>query len=173
MTTEAPPIDLSSIFRLDGRVAIVTGASGGLGERFARVLHAAGATVVVAARRADRLDALVDELGDRALAITCDVSDDAATQALVDRTLEAYGTIDVLLNNAGLGGPVPAEQMEIADFRAQVDVNLVGLFALSQQAGRHMLSVGSGSIINIASILGMVAASPIKQAAYCATKGPS
>ena len=171
MTTEAPPIDLSSIFRLDGRVAIVTGASGGLGERFARVLHAAGATVVVAARRADRLDALVDELGDRALAITCDVSDDAATQALVDRTLEAYGTIDVLLNNAGLGGPVPAEQMEIADFRAQVDVNLVGLFALSQQAGRHMLSVGSGSIINIASILGMVAASPIKQAAYCATKG--
>ena len=162
---------LSQLFRLDGRTAIVTGASAGLGDRFARVLHAAGANVVVAARRADRLDALVDQLGDRAIAVACDVAYDASTQALVDRTMEEHGCIDVLVNNAGTGGPMPAETASIADFRAQVDVNLVGLFALCQQAGRHMLAAGSGSIVNIASILGLVAATPIKQAAYCATKG--
>ena len=170
-TAAATDIDLPGLFDLHGRVAIVTGASGGLGERFARVLHAAGASVVGAARRVDRLEALVAELGDRALAVECDVSDETATQALVDRTTSEHGRLDVLVNNAGVGGPTPAAQMALSDFRAQVDVNLVGLFALSQQAARQMIAAGSGSIVNIASILGLVAASPIKQAAYCATKG--
>ncbi|MBV8693830.1 MAG: SDR family NAD(P)-dependent oxidoreductase, partial [Actinobacteria bacterium] len=88
-------------FRLDGRTAIVTGASSGLGARFARVLAAAGADVVLAARRADRIEALAKELD--GLAVTCDVSDDAQCQALVDATVDRYGRVDVLVNNAGIG----------------------------------------------------------------------
>jgi NAD(P)-dependent dehydrogenase (short-subunit alcohol dehydrogenase family) len=163
--------DPTTLFRLDGRVVIITGASSGLGDRFARVVSAAGAQVVVAARRIDRLEALVGELGGDALAVECDVADEAATQALVDRTVERFGRVDVLVNNAGIGGPMPAETMALDDFRQMTDVNLIGLFALSQQVGRVMLEARSGSIVNIASILGLVASSPIKQAAYCATKG--
>ena len=96
-------IDLVSPFRLDDRVAIVTGASSGLGERFARVLHAAGATVVAAARRTDRLEALADELGERLVPMTCDVSVDADCERLVADTIAIAGHLDVLVNNAGIG----------------------------------------------------------------------
>jgi NAD(P)-dependent dehydrogenase (short-subunit alcohol dehydrogenase family) len=174
MPTDAAtaPLDLSSLFRLDDQVAIVTGASSGLGDRFARVLHAAGATVVVAARRADRLAALVDQLGDRALAVECDVADPEATRGLVDRTVEAYGRIDVVVNNAGTGTVGPAEDESLADFRHTLDVNLVGLFTLTQEAARRALAAGSPlTVVNIASILGLVAGTPVKQAGYCASKG--
>ncbi len=163
--------DPAALFRLDGRVAIVTGASSGLGDRFARVLAAAGASVVVAARRLDRLEALAAELGPGAMAVECDVADAAATDALVDRAVERFGRVDVLVNNAGIGGPMPAEDIDLAGFSRMMDVNLVGLFALTQRVGRLMLEARSGSIVNIASILGLVASSPIKQAAYCASKG--
>jgi NAD(P)-dependent dehydrogenase (short-subunit alcohol dehydrogenase family) len=171
-TPDPTPQDLSSLFRLDGRVAVVTGASSGLGERFARVLHAAGATVVAAARRTDRLDALVGSLGDRALAVACDVADEASTQALVDRTIGAHGRLDVLVNNAGVGPVGPAEDEEVSDFRHTIDVNLVGLFALTQAAARHALATAAPlSVVNVASILGLVAGTPVKQAGYCASKG--
>jgi NAD(P)-dependent dehydrogenase (short-subunit alcohol dehydrogenase family) len=160
----------ADLFRLDGRVAIVTGASSGLGDRFARVLHAAGANVVVAARRADRLRSLVEEL-DGALAVTCDVASDDDLRRLVDTTLDAHGRIDVLVNNAGVGTPVPAEEETMEHFRHVVDINLTGLFGLSQLVGRQMLSQRSGTMINIASVLGLVASAPIKQASYTATKG--
>ncbi|MBA2281985.1 MAG: SDR family oxidoreductase [Acidimicrobiia bacterium] len=163
---------MSDLFSLDGQVAIVTGASSGLGERFARVLYGAGATVVAAARRQDRLEALAAELGDRVVPVACDVSVDEDCQRLVDAaSAVAGGRIDVLVNNAGIGSPAPAELEPLDQWRATVDVNLTGLFVLSQLVGRQMIAQRSGSIVNIASILGLVASAPIKQASYCASKG--
>jgi NAD(P)-dependent dehydrogenase (short-subunit alcohol dehydrogenase family) len=164
------PVDPLRAFRLDGSISIVTGASSGLGLRFAEVLHAAGSTVVVAARRLDRLEALAERLPG-SVAVACDVSVDADLESLVAATVERFRRIDVLVNNAGIGTPVAAEDEPIDDFRQVIDVNLNALFLLSQLVGRQMLQQESGSIINIASILGMVASAPIKQASYTASKG--
>jgi NAD(P)-dependent dehydrogenase (short-subunit alcohol dehydrogenase family) len=164
-------IDIASPFRLDGKVAVVTGASSGLGNRFARVLHAAGATVVAAARRTDRLEALAADLGDRLVPVTCDVSVDADCERLIADAIAVDGHLDVLVNNAGIGAPSPAEAEEIGHFREVVDVNLNALFLLSQLTGRHMIERRSGSIVQVGSILGLVASTPIKQASYCASKG--
>ena len=164
------PIDPLAPFRLDGKVAIVTGASSGLGARFARVLHGAGASVVVAARRKDRLDALAAEL-DGALSVACDVADDLQLHGLVDETMAAHGRIDVLVNNAGIGTPMPAADEPPSHFRDVVAVNLTAAFVLSQLAGRVMLAQGSGVIVNVASVLGLVASAPIHQASYTASKG--
>lgn len=164
------------LFDLSGRVAVVTGASSGLGRRFARVLHAAGAHVVLAARRQDRLAELATELNDlpgraRVVVQACDVTDEASTQALVDRTVAEFGSVDVLVNNAGLGEAVRAIDETNDHVRATLEVNLVGLFTLSRQVAAVMLEAGSGSIVNIASMLGLVASAPVQQAAYCAAKG--
>jgi len=164
-------LDPLALFRLDGRVAIVTGASSGLGERFARVLHAAGATVFAAARRADRLADLAADLGDRLVPVTCDVTVEDDCRRLVDRALDDGGRLDVLVNNAGLGEAVPAEEESMEHFRRVVDVNLHGLFHLCQLAFDPMLAAGQGSIVNVASMLGLVGSAPIKQASYCASKG--
>jgi NAD(P)-dependent dehydrogenase (short-subunit alcohol dehydrogenase family) len=164
-------LDQSSLFRLDGRVAVVTGASSGLGDRFARVLHAAGATVVAAARRADRLDALADQLGEGLVPVAVDLTDADARGSLVETALGVTGGIDVLVNNAGYGVPAPAEDEPLEHFTRTLDINLVAVYHLSQLVGRPMLAAGTGSIVNIASVLGMVASSPIKEASYCASKG--
>jgi NAD(P)-dependent dehydrogenase (short-subunit alcohol dehydrogenase family) len=164
-------VTVPPLFRLDGRVAVVTGASSGLGRRFAHVLHDAGAVVVAAARRTDRLEELAGELGDRLVPVGCDVSIDADCERLVATAVERGGRLDVLVNNAGIGDPFPAEDETLEHFRRVIDVNLNALFALCQIGGRVMLAQRSGSIVNLASILGLVASAPIKQASYCASKG--
>lgn len=163
-------LDPLAPFRLDGKVALVTGASSGLGERFARVLHGAGATVVVSARRADRLEALAGEL-DGAVALPCDVADRGSVEGLVEATLGACGRIDVLVNNAGMSDPMPAEDEPVETFARIVEVNLVGLFQLSQLVGRQMLAGDGGTMVNVASVLGLVASGQVPQASYSASKG--
>ena len=157
-------------FRLDGRVAVVTGASSGLGERFVRVLAAAGATVLAAARRLDRLVALADEV-EGVVPVECDVSDDAACRSLVEIAQTQTGRVDVLVNNAGISdGPVNAELEDPALFRQVVEVNLNAAFVLSSLCAPAMLEAGRGSIVNISSIHGLVASSPNRQAGYVASK---
>ncbi len=171
MAESSAVIDPLSLFRLDGQVAVVTGASAGLGDRFARVLHAAGATVVVAARRLERIESLAADLGERCVPMVCDVSDGDACRALIDRATDVgSGGIDVLVNNAGISVIGPAESESFDDFTRVVDVNLNAVFRLCQLAYEPMVASGGGSIVNIASILGLVAGTPVKQAGYCAAK---
>ena len=165
-------VDVLEYFRLDGKVALVTGASSGIGKRLARVLHAAGAEVVVAARREHRLKELCDELGSNASYIAGDLTDQAQVEDLIDQTLGRCGRIDVLVNNAGLLDVVPTELEELQQFRDVVDTNLVATFWLSRLvAEKWMLEQGSGSIVNMASILGLVAGTPFSCAGYTASKG--
>ena len=157
-------------FRLDDRVALVTGASSGLGVQFARCLHAAGARVVITARRKDRLDALRAELPGT-LAIAADVSDEQSREDLVAAMLEEMGTVDVLVNNAGVGRMVSIESESLETFRRALEVNVTSMWHLSKLCGNVMVRQGAGSIVNVASILGFVASAPIKQAHYTASKG--
>jgi NAD(P)-dependent dehydrogenase (short-subunit alcohol dehydrogenase family) len=125
---------------------------------------------VGAARRRDRLEEVVGGL-DRGVAVVADVSVSEDRERLVAAALEVGGRLDVLVNNAGIGAPMPAEDESVAHFAHVVDVNLTALFALSQLVGRRMIAQGHGSIINVASMLGLVASAPIKQASYAASKG--
>jgi len=158
------------LFRLDGKVAIVTGASSGLGVAFAKALAEAGADVALGARREDRLAdtvALVEQAGRRALAVRTDVSSPEDCQALVDATVAELGRVDVLVNNAGVGTAVPATRETPEEFRQVIDVNLNGCYWMAQACGRVM-EPGS-SIVNISSVLGITTGG-LPQAAYSASK---
>ncbi len=157
-------------FRLDGRVAIVTGASSGLGVAFARGLAEAGADVVLAARRVDRLEKtaeLVREAGRQAVTVETDIAEPEQAQRMVERAVEQLGRVDVLINNAGIGTAVPATKETPEQFRQVIDINLNGSYWAAQAVGRVM-QPGS-SIVNISSVLGLTTAG-LPQAAYSASK---
>jgi NAD(P)-dependent dehydrogenase (short-subunit alcohol dehydrogenase family) len=157
-------------FRIDGKVVIVTGASSGLGVAFAKGFAEAGARVVLAARRADRLEQtaeLVKTVGGTSLSVVTDIADPDQASALVDAAMAEFGQVDVLINNAGVGTAVPATRETPEQFRSVVDINLNGSYWAAQACGRVM-TPGS-SIVNISSILGITTAG-LPQAAYSASK---
>jgi len=160
---------LDARWRLDDRVALVTGASSGLGARFARVLHEAGAQVVVTARRRERLEELATECGDRIDAFAADIASPAQREELADH-LASYGRLDVLVNNAGICDSGPIEDQSLDDLRAVIDVNLVGVLDICRLTAPLLFNARAASVINIASIYGIVG-SRGTMAGYNATKG--
>jgi NAD(P)-dependent dehydrogenase (short-subunit alcohol dehydrogenase family) len=163
-------VNVMKMFNLEGKVAIVTGASSGLGVAFAEACAQAGADVVLAARRVDKLGAtadLVSAAGRRVLTVQTDVTDPGQCQAMVDAAMAEFGRVDVLVNNAGIGTAVPATRETPEEFRAVVDVNLHGSYWAAQACAKVM-QPGS-SIVNISSILGLTTAG-LPQAAYSASK---
>jgi NAD(P)-dependent dehydrogenase (short-subunit alcohol dehydrogenase family) len=168
-TRHEPAVD-RSMFDLDGRVAVVTGTSTGLGARFARVLDAAGASVVLAARSTAPNQDLARQLRD-AHAVTCDVRHAEDRDTLVAQTLDRYGHVDILVNNAGIAVAGPAEDESLDTVRDLLDTNTVAVFALTQLVGRHMLTHGRGSIVNIASPAATTSLDRYGLAGYAASKG--
>jgi len=156
-------------WRLDDRVALVTGASSGLGARFARVLHAAGAHVIVTARRAGRLRELARDCGSRIEPLAGDLADPRHRQALAD-VVRPHGRLDVLVNNAGVCDDGPLDQQSLEELRRVVEVNLISVLDLGRLTADLLRAASSASVINVASIYGVVA-SPGPMAAYNATKG--
>jgi NAD(P)-dependent dehydrogenase (short-subunit alcohol dehydrogenase family) len=167
---DAPTNPLGDRFRLDGKVAVVTGASSGLGVATARALASVGADVALGARRADRLSdtaALVGKEGRRAVVHATDVSNPDDCTALVQAAMDEFGHVDVLVNNAGIGTAVPATHETPEQFRQVIEVNLEGSYWMAQACARVM-APGS-SIINIGSVLGSTTAG-LPQAAYSSSK---
>ena len=158
-------------FRLDGRVVLVTGASSGLGTRFARVAAAAGARVVLAARRVDRLEALVAELPG-AVAVPSDLTEPGGPERCVAEALEATGRIDVAVNNAGISQVAPALDFDTEMFRHEIEIDLIAPFAIARDVARAAIDAGRpASIINIGSVLGEVAGGKLRVPGYAAAKG--
>ena len=154
---------------LAGKTAVVTGASSGIGEATARLLTGEGCNVVLAARREDRLNSLAAELGEAALAAPTDVTDPAACAALVARTIERFGSLEILVNNAGLGlyGSIPEGDPD--DWRRMFDVNVLGVLYSTRAAVRHMLARGTGDVVFVSSLAGRRVPAP-DGAVYAATK---
>ena len=156
---------------LEGRVALVTGASSGIGEATAASLAAEGARVAVAARRSDRLNALVERLrhaGREAIAIQADVAEQASAERMVETTVERFGRLDVLVNNAGLMVLAPFATSNPDDWRRMIDVNVLGMLYCTRAALPHLKRARSGHIVNVSSVAGRL---PFATGTvYCATK---
>jgi NAD(P)-dependent dehydrogenase (short-subunit alcohol dehydrogenase family) len=165
-----------NLFDLSGKTAIVTGGGKGIGRQMAQGLAEAGANLVLCARQADRCEqaaAELEQLGVRALGLGCDVRDPEQAQAVVTRTVDEFGGVDVLVNNAGTVWGASPEDMPLEGWQKVVDVNLTGVFIFSQAAGRAMIDGAGGSIVNIASVAGLhgAPAEVTNTVVYHATKG--
>ncbi len=145
-------------FNFSDEVAVITGGSRGLGFEIAQAFGAAGATVVITARREQWLNEAERELKEKGMtvyAMTCDVADSSSVEQFVQQVLTTCGKIDILVNNAGLTWGAPAENMPLERWRQVIDANITGTFLMSQAVGRHMLERGKGAMVNVASIAGM------------------
>ena len=156
------------MFDLTGKTALVTGASGGIGANIARTLHGAGATVGLSGTRVDPLEALADELGDRAHVLPCNLSDMAAVEALPKKAAAAMGSVDILVNNAGITRDNLFMRMSDDEWQSGIDVNLTATFKLCKGVMRGMMKARWGRIVNISSIVG--ATGNPGQANYAASK---
>jgi len=155
--------------RLDDQVVIITGASSGLGEQLARAIGEAGGIPVLAARRAERLAAVTEEIPN-AEAVTCDVTDEDDRERLIDGVMNRHGRLDGLINNAGAGATAPALRTTTETFARDLDLNLVAPYALCVLAAQRMRNGGGRSIVNIASVMGLRSIGSIPDAAYVASK---
>ena len=167
---------MKNYFDLTGQVAVITGCSTGLGVQMAEALANQGCNIVCLARRKANVDAnaamLEEKYGVKAIGVVCDVTDTEAVNAAVDKTLEVFGRIDILINNAGTGGVVPAEEMPDATFQNEVNIDLFGTFKVARAvAAKAMIPAKYGRIINIASMYGLVGNKIAPSSAYHAAKG--
>jgi NAD(P)-dependent dehydrogenase (short-subunit alcohol dehydrogenase family) len=169
-------VSVRELFDLSGKTAIVTGGGSGIGRHMAEGLAEAGANLVLCARKAERCEqaaAELEQLGVRALGLGCDVRDPEQIDAVVRRTVDELGGVDVLVNNAGTVWGAAPEDMPLEGWQKVVDVNLTGVFLFAQAAGRVMIERRGGSIVNIASVSGLHGAPPevVNTIVYHATKG--
>lgn len=165
---------MSKLFNIKGKIAIVTGASSGLGRQFALALAREGANVAILARRVEKLEqvkAEVEALGVVCLSVKCDVSDNESIKSAVGKVVERFGRIDILVNNAGIGSGAPAESQEDSLWDSTIRINLSGVYYVAREVGKVMIKQNYGKIINIGSIHSTVAMAGSPITAYCASKG--
>jgi gluconate 5-dehydrogenase len=165
---------MSSLFNISGKVAVVTGASSGLGRQFALALAREGASVAILARRVEKLEkvkAEVEALGVACLAVKCDVVDTESIKSAVAAVVERFGRIDILVNNAGVGAGAPAELQEDSIWNMTINTNLNGVYFVAREVGKVMVKQNYGKIINIGSIHSTVCMNGSPISAYCASKG--
>lgn len=165
---------MSGLFDLTGKVAIVTGASSGLGVQFAKALAKQGANVAVVARRVEKLETVkaeIESLGVKCLAVKCDVAKVEEIKGAVEEINNYFGTVDILVNNAGIGLYGPAESQTDELWETMMSVNLSGVYYFAREVGKIMIEKNYGKIINIGSIHSTVAMTGLPLSAYCTTKG--
>lgn len=165
---------MSNIFDLKGRVALVTGASSGLGVQFAKALANQGADIAIAARRTDRLEQVkkeIEAMGVRCFAVKCDMLVSEDIKDMVKAVKDHYGRIDILVNNAGVGKMIPAETQTDEEWLSTTKVNIDGVYYTAREVGKVMIEQNYGKIINIGSIHSTVAMAGSPISAYCTSKG--
>lgn len=165
---------MGNLFDLTGKVALITGGSSGLGVQFAKALARAGADIVIAARRVEKLDGVkkeVEAIGVRCLALRCDVSSTDEIKDMVKATKEYFGRIDILVNNAGVGEAVPAELQSDEQWSKVMSINCDGAYFVAREVGKVMIEQKYGKIINIGSLHSMFAMKGNPLSAYCSSKG--
>ena len=165
---------MSSLFDISGKVAIVTGASSGLGRQFALALAREGANVAILARRVEKLEKVKEEvkaLGVDCISVKCDVVDNESIKSAVAAVVEHFGRIDILVNNAGVGTGAPAELQEDSVWNMTINTNLNGVYFVAREVGKVMIKQNYGKIINIGSIHSTVCMNGSPISAYCASKG--